>query len=696
MKLVYLVLIFCNLIFSIEKCGFHLSNLELSRERSNCTNIEMQNIYLSPQGNFYIHFDNSPRFNDLGEIIYDHSPDLTDINPYDGIPDYINEVAEVADSSYRLLNDIMNFKEGANGDDNITDIFVLDLNGSAYGWARPINSCIDSCVEIDNNYEETEYYTNGIDAMKVTLIHEYFHTIQFAYRCSAGINSYFYELTSTWIEDIGYPDVNDYLNFMISSNSYKNYFKYPEQDFDDTNGYSVALFGHYLSTQFEENDGIMYQDELSSMVMNKIWDRIDNTSQTALAAVDYVLQNDYNTSFNEAWIDFNTRNLFNQIDEDMYYYEDQSLIEKINIDEYFILDNNSYNSSFSLSYKSVTIPSFSLYNKGKINIGITTNDELLFGNMVILSNSDYSLVPLFSDYSQLIDSEDVIYFIFGTNENSLSVNLNLEPIYVPQEPKNIMSLIGTNFVDLWWNHSTDFQDDYLYNIYRNGNYIDSTIDSFYYDTNINTDTQYIYEVTAQNDIGNSDPISINIDTSYPDYPLKPDHIFSVIDNEKNHIWWTKADGIGDISYLILRNNDSINTTIDTFYYDFNMDPNTLYNYSIHSVNKVGRSIESISINSTSWPDIESINHNDIINLYPNPLDLSLNNNINLILDIDKSTTSDIILYDINGRQIKSWKNIQFDKGRQRIELENTFSLPISSGMYFIYSNNQSRPLLIHN
>ena len=117
-----------------------------------------------------------------------------------------------------------------------------------------------------------------------------------------------------------------------------------------------------------------------------------------------------------------------------------------------------------MSYKSVTIPSFSLYNKGKINIGITTNDELLFGNMVILSNSDYSLVPLFSDYSQLIDSEDVIYFIFGTNENSLSVNLNLEPIYVPQEPKNIMSLIGTNFVDLWWNHSTDFQDDYLYNI----------------------------------------------------------------------------------------------------------------------------------------------------------------------------------------------------------------------------------------
>ena len=46
--------------------------------------------------------------------------------------------------------------------------------------------------------------------------------------------------------------------------------------------------------------------------------------------------------------------------------------------------------------------------------------------------------------------------------------------------------------------------------------------------------------------------------------------------------------------------------------------------------------------------------------------------------------------------VEVFKNIQFDKGRQRIELENTFSLPISSGMYFIYSNNQSRPVLIHN
>ena len=44
------------------------------------------------------------------------------------------------------------------------------------------------CVEIDNNYEETEYYTNGIDAMKVTLIHEYFQKLFFRHQNPNQLN----------------------------------------------------------------------------------------------------------------------------------------------------------------------------------------------------------------------------------------------------------------------------------------------------------------------------------------------------------------------------------------------------------------------------------------------------------------------------------------------------------------------------
>jgi len=681
---VALILVF-NLALSIEKCGFNIELIDDDRHISNCTNLMMQRTITSPSGLFYIHYDTTGY----------EAVDLLDLNPEDGIPDYINEVSQVADSSYRLLNEILGFKDGSNGNDNITDIFVIELDGSAYGWARPINSCNDSCVEIDNNYEEPEYYTNGVDAMKVTLIHEYFHTIQFAYRCSPGINSYFYELTSTWIEDLGYPDVNDYINFMVSSNSYKNYYKYPDQDFDDTNGYSVALFGHYLGTQLENQDGIEYDDEFTSLVMNKIWDRLDNTSNTAIAAIDYILESEYGTSFNNVWVDFNTRNLFNQIDEEMYYYEDQSLLDKINIDDYTLIDENSYNSSFGLNYKSVIMPSFSLYNRGKINIDITANDELVFGNMVIISEDQNMFVPIFSGSTQIFNEDDMLYFIFGTDENDVSINLNLDPSYVPSEPENIFSLIGTDFIDLWWDHLDSILPD-SYNVYRDGILIDTIVDPLYTDNNVNSNSQYFYEVTAQNEIGSSNPIVINIDTTNPDYPLKPESLFSVIDNEKNHLWWSTSVGIGDISYVIFRNLDSIDTVIDTFYYDYEIESDTFYEYSIYAVNKVGRSIDSISINATSWPASESIQKNSIVNIYPNPIDLSLNR-LNIILDVnDTDPFSDIILYDINGREIKRWNNIQLNQGRQRIELENIISIPISSGFYFISNNNQSIPIVIRN
>ena len=171
------------MIYGIEKCGFNKPELDLFRDVLNCTNIDMQRTILSQEGFFYIHFDTTGS----------DAPDPLDIN-FDGLPDYINEVSMAADSSYRLLRDVMNFNDGANGNDNITDIYVIELDGSAYGWTRPIdNFCNDSCIEIDNDYNESNYYTNGLDAMKVTLIHEYFHTIQLAYRCNAGLESYFYE-----------------------------------------------------------------------------------------------------------------------------------------------------------------------------------------------------------------------------------------------------------------------------------------------------------------------------------------------------------------------------------------------------------------------------------------------------------------------------------------------------------------------
>ena len=91
-------------IWCLEKCGLVLSELDYDRDRSNCTSIEMQNIHLSPEGNFYIHYDNYPRFDDSGELIDDHSPDLTDIEPLDGVPDYIDK--EPNSTNYKYVDEM--------------------------------------------------------------------------------------------------------------------------------------------------------------------------------------------------------------------------------------------------------------------------------------------------------------------------------------------------------------------------------------------------------------------------------------------------------------------------------------------------------------------------------------------------------------------------------------------------------------
>ena len=66
--------------------------------------------------------------------------------------------------------------------------------------------------------------------MRVTVVHEFFHAIQRSYQIYPSGNGFLYELTSTWIEDVAYPDNNDYIYWT------DNFFDNPEQSIDQTDG----------------------------------------------------------------------------------------------------------------------------------------------------------------------------------------------------------------------------------------------------------------------------------------------------------------------------------------------------------------------------------------------------------------------------------------------------------------------------
>ena len=69
-----------------------------------------------------------------------------------------------------------------------------------------------SYIEIDNSYEENMYLTSGLNTMRLTVAHEFFHAVQRSYRNNLSFGEgYFWEMSSTWIEDIIVPDGNDYI-----------------------------------------------------------------------------------------------------------------------------------------------------------------------------------------------------------------------------------------------------------------------------------------------------------------------------------------------------------------------------------------------------------------------------------------------------------------------------------------------------
>jgi hypothetical protein len=159
-----------------------------------------------------------------------------DNNPADGVPDYINRVADIFEDVWTVEVNNLGFIEplvdnGRGGDDRL-DVYLLNLGAGFFGFtvADPDSSHtyqMPAFIEIDNDFVGTDYDDSlaaVLNAARVTAAHEFFHTVQYAYDETEfdydninDPNSYkpwWLEASSTWMEDIVYDDINDYLNYL--------------------------------------------------------------------------------------------------------------------------------------------------------------------------------------------------------------------------------------------------------------------------------------------------------------------------------------------------------------------------------------------------------------------------------------------------------------------------------------------------
>ena len=265
-----------------RKCGFETvtdvkSNLDnFSPEQKDIllkilSRPTLQTSIVSPSGIFRIHYDqtgfNRPAY------ISGLSPDQNAM-----------EVAEALDSVYRFEIVYLGYPlppgdNGAGGDDKY-DIYIINQSAGLYGYTEPESKVGSvrwtSFVVIDNDY--VGYYSSGIDGMLVTVAHEFHHGVQVGSYAISDVNSpyrnsdvFFYELTSTSMEEFVYDTVNDYYAYMSS------YFQNPDKAMPSQNGYNLAIWNLFL------------QERFGFAIIKQQWELIPSIS--AILAINSSIQN---------------------------------------------------------------------------------------------------------------------------------------------------------------------------------------------------------------------------------------------------------------------------------------------------------------------------------------------------------------------------------------------------------------------
>lgn len=191
------------------------------------------------------------------------APALTDLN-LNGIPDYVESArdtleqvwaTEVTAYGYRApKSDLTSVNNGGNA---LIDVYVTELGDQGlYGYCTTDDPNAFSglylyydfsayCV-VDNNYDPAQFpppAANGIAGLQVTMAHEFFHAVQYAY--DALEDTWFMESTSTWMEDEVYDAVNDNWQYFPASP-----LETPDVPLDYNGGFNVYgdwIFPRYVS-----------------------------------------------------------------------------------------------------------------------------------------------------------------------------------------------------------------------------------------------------------------------------------------------------------------------------------------------------------------------------------------------------------------------------------------------------------------
>ena len=344
---------------------------------------------VSPNGKFRVHFNldsnSSPKY-DINEFLI----------ALDSV--YDKEITEIGFPFPPSDN-------GAGGDD-LYDFYIVDLGTCCYGYTTPETDLgenkFTTFVTLDNDYG-SGFYTHGIDAAKVTAAHEFNHGVQLGNYIYRSDDLFYYELTSTSMEDFVFDYVDDYIAYMGS------YFNHPELPFTYNNGYNIAIWN------------IFVKDVFGYSAIVQTWKEMP--THRAVEAINFVLQQ-YSSDFKRG---------LNYFGEWVYFtsYRKKPTMFFKDADKYPLIKLEQWESDPLTSVQTLDLnPLSNLYKKS-----IISGDTLV----TLLTNGDVNGAIA---YPNIITSAD--YRLYTNSGEGTEISDNL---FYDLQSVGLQNLLATHFIN---------------------------------------------------------------------------------------------------------------------------------------------------------------------------------------------------------------------------------------------------------